>query len=257
MEVVGLLEQPVGEPLELEPDVQGAVVHGVEHALRHRHRQRRMARELADQRVDRAVELVRRDDLRDEPDRERLLGLHPSAAHDDVLRATEPDEAGESLRAARAGDHPDRRLGQRHLEVVGGDPEVARERELEPDAEHVALELRDHGLGAALGRGDVLRELGDDPRRLRQESGDVAAGGELAAGSGEHDEPHRIVPVELGEDLRQLVAREHRDPVELPRHVERDRGDAARRRRARPGIRRTRSLALLRLVAQDPAQDLP
>ena len=40
VEVVRLLEQAVGEPFELEPDVQRAVVDGVEHALRHRHRQR-------------------------------------------------------------------------------------------------------------------------------------------------------------------------------------------------------------------------
>ena len=40
VEVVGLLEQPVGEPFELEPDVERAVVHRVEHALRHRQRQR-------------------------------------------------------------------------------------------------------------------------------------------------------------------------------------------------------------------------
>ena len=88
-------------------------------------------------------------------------------------------------------------------------------------------QLRDHGLRAALGRGDVLRELRDDPRRLRQEAGDVAAGGELATGSGEDDEPHRLVAVELGEERRELVAREHRDPVELPGHVQRDRGHAA------------------------------
>ena len=91
-----------------------------------------MARQLADQRVDGAVsELLGGDDLHD-ADRERFLGLHASSAHDDVLRATEPDEPGEALRAAGAGDHPDRRLGERHLHVVGGDPEVAREREFRP-----------------------------------------------------------------------------------------------------------------------------
>ena len=37
----------------------------------------------------------------------------------------------------------------------------------------------------------------------------------------------RVVAVELGEEARQLVAREHRDPVELPGHVQRDRRHAA------------------------------
>ena len=36
-----------------------------------------------------------------------------------------------------------------------------------------------------------------------------------------------VVAVELGEERRELVAREHRDPVELPGHVQRDRRHAA------------------------------
>ena len=46
-----------------------------------------------------------------------------------------PDEPREPLRAAAPGDHPEVELGQAELDVVGGDAEVARERELEPDAE--------------------------------------------------------------------------------------------------------------------------
>ena len=164
------------------------------------------------------------DDLCHEADRESLLGLHPTTAHDDVLRPAHADEAGESLRAARAGDHPDRRLRERHLHVVGCDPEITRERELEADAEDVALELCDDGLRASLGCRDVLRELGDDPGGLRQESGNVASGRELAARAREDDEPHRIVAVEVGKQRRKLVAREHRDPVELPGHVQREVG---------------------------------
>ena len=40
VEVVRLLEEAVGEALELEPDVERTVVHRVEHALRHRERER-------------------------------------------------------------------------------------------------------------------------------------------------------------------------------------------------------------------------
>ena len=57
------------------------------------------------------------------------------AAHDDVLGAAEPDEPREPLRAAPARDHPERHLGQAELDVVGGDAEVAGQRELEADAE--------------------------------------------------------------------------------------------------------------------------
>ena len=52
--------------------------------------------------------------------------------------------------------------------------------------------------------------------------------------------------VELGEDRGELVARSHRDAVELPGDVERDRRDRARR--ARPGTRRS-SLMHLAVVS--------
>ena len=178
--------------------------------------------------LDRAVELVGGDDLRHEPDRERLSAADPAPAHDDVLRPAEPDQPGEPLRPAGAGDHPDRRLGERHLHVVRGDPEVACERELEADAEDVPLQPRDHRLRAA------LRARRRSSRAGRRPTGDLVRNPAMSPpavnwppGAGEHDEPHRVVAVELGEELRELVAREHRDPVELPGHVEGDRGDAA------------------------------
>ena len=50
--------------------------------------------------------------------------------------------------------------GRPSCDVVGGDPKVARERELEPDAEAVAAMLRDHRLREALGGGDVEARAG-------------------------------------------------------------------------------------------------
>ena len=117
------------------------------------------------------------------------------------------------------------RLGQPELNVLRGEAEVAGERELQADAEDVALQARDHGLRAALRRGDVLRELRDLPRRALEEARDVAAGCERAAGARDDDERDGVVAVELGEDRGELVARRHRDPVELARHVQRDRRD--------------------------------
>ena len=70
----------------------------------------------------------------------------------------EADQAREPLRAAGAGDHAEPDLGEAELRVVGGDPEVARERELEADAEAEAADLGDHRLRAALGGGDVPGE---------------------------------------------------------------------------------------------------
>ena len=102
------------------------------------------------------LELVRCDDLRDEAERECLFGGDAAPAHDDVLRSPEPDEARQPLRAAGAGDHPDRHLGECDLKVVRGDPEVARECELEADSEAVAAKCRDDRLRAALRGGHVV-----------------------------------------------------------------------------------------------------
>ena len=124
--------------------------------------------------------------------------------------------------------------GSAELDVVGGDAEVARERELEPDAEGIAAQPRDHRLRAALRRGDVPGQ----PRQLlglaSQEAGDVAAGGERRARAGQDDEADGVVGAELLEHAGELVAREHRDAVQLVGDVERDRRDAA----VRPARRR-------------------
>ena len=108
--------------------------------------------EVGDHAVDGGVELPGGDDLGDEPPGERVGRADPAAAHDHVLRAAEADEAREPLRAAGAGDHPEPDLGEAELGVLGGDAEVAGERELEPDAEAVARMPRDHRLREALRR---------------------------------------------------------------------------------------------------------
>ena len=118
--------------------------------------------EVGDHALDRGVELVGGDDLGDEAPGERVGGGDALAAHDHVLRAAEADEPGEPLRPAGAGDHPEPDLGEAELRVVGGDAEVAGERELEADAEAVAADARDHRLRETLGGGDVpgqVREM--------------------------------------------------------------------------------------------------
>ena len=118
-------------------------------------------------------------------------------------------------------------LGERELDVVGGEPEVARERELEADAEGVAAQLRDHGLGAALRSGDVPGEARERLGLGLEEPGDVSSRAERAARSRQDDDAHPFVLPELREQAAELVACLHRDPVQLARHVERDRRHAA------------------------------
>ena len=186
-----------------------------------------MAGELVEETRDRRLELVGRHHLRDESERERLLGAESPTAHDDVLRAAEADEAREALCAAAPGDHPDRHLREAELEVVGGDPEVARERELEPDAEAVPVECRDHRLRAALRRRHVVGEARDVPGRPLEESRDVTARREGFARAPRTTKRIVVVAIELLEDAAQLVARVHGDPVELPGNVQRDRCDTS------------------------------
>ena len=187
-----------------------------------------MSSELGDERGNRLVELRGGDDAPDEPDRERLLGTDTTAAHDDVLRPTHPDEPREPLGPAGAGDHPDRRLWESELHVLCRDAEVAGERELQPDTEHVTVQPRDHGLGTALGSGDVLRELRDRPRACLEEPGDVTARGERVAGSGENDEPHRRVRVELVNESTNRLLLYYQIDYTLDRGADKlDRGAAA------------------------------
>src|SRR5581483_5376409 len=166
------------------------------------------------------------DNLGDEAERKRLVRRDPASAHDHVLRAAEPDQSREPLRAAASRDHPELHLRQRELHVVRGDTEVARERKLEPHAEDVAPQLGDDRLRAALGSGDVPREPRELLRRPLEERGDVAAGRERLSGAVDHDRADGVIGAELVENARELVARSHGHPVELAGDVERDRRHA-------------------------------
>ena len=155
-------QQAVGEALEVQADV----------ALRARGRARAWpcrsasgaaaASSSASAAVAR-VELGARHDLGHEAPGQRLLRADAPAAQHHVLGARQADQPHEPLGAAGARDHPERDLGQRELHVVGRHAEVAGQRELQPDAEAVAVHAaRSTGLRAALGRRDVpvqAREL--------------------------------------------------------------------------------------------------
>ena len=94
------------------------------------------------------------------------------AGEDDVLGARRTDQARQPLRAAAAGDDAEQDLGLAELGVVGGDAEVARERELAPAAERVAVDRGDHRPRDARPRASsASRKLAADrprPRRARR-----------------------------------------------------------------------------------------
>ena len=62
----------------------------------------------------------------DQPDRQRLVGLHEPAGEDDVLGLARADQPREPLGAAGAGDDAEQHLGLAERRVVGGDPDSRR-----------------------------------------------------------------------------------------------------------------------------------
>ena len=128
------------------------------------------------------VHPVGRDHAVGESDRERLLRADVAAGEDHLPGTCEPDQPGQPLGPTRAGDDPEPDLGQAELRVLGHDAEVARERELAPAAERVAVDGRQHRFrdllqvaARLLERRDVRIDLGRAPLGHRL---DVRAGGE-------------------------------------------------------------------------------
>ena len=144
-------------------------------------------------------ELIGGNDLVDQPDAQRLVGLHLATAEDQVLGSTRTDEPGEPLGTAAAGHDPEQDLGLAELDVVAGDAKVAGEGELAATAERVAGDRRDrhprqrgHRVERVAERQpDLVRLVG--PTELR----DVGTGGEDPVATGDHHRA-RQVALELG-----------------------------------------------------------
>ena len=92
------------------------------------------------------AQLVRRKDEIDEADLLRLGRLDHVAGEDHPHRVTHADEPRQALGAAAAGDQAEVDLRLAETGLVGGDPHVARHRELAAAAETEAVDHRDHRL---------------------------------------------------------------------------------------------------------------
>ena len=67
-----------------------------------------------------------------------------AAAPDQLLGLRRADEPRRALRAAAAGEDAELDLGEAEAGGVGGDAQVARQRELQPAAEREPVDRRDH-----------------------------------------------------------------------------------------------------------------
>jgi hypothetical protein len=122
--------------------------------------------------------------------------------------------------------HPEPDLGEGELGPERRDPEVARHRQLEPGAHREAVDGREHRLPAPLRRRQRVAPQLEIGRGLIEELRDVAARAEgLAARTTDHDDPDRVVGLQLAEDAGELVAHRNRHRVHLGLAVDPERGD--------------------------------
>jgi hypothetical protein len=172
---------------------------------------------------------VRLDHPVHEADAPGLLRRDRRAGEHHLESPPPPHQARKPLRAAVAGDDPQRDLGQPQPGRPRRDPARAGHRDLAAAAEGVAVDGGDDRLAEALdevahpvpGLGEGARGLRRQPRELA----DVGPGDERAvAGAGQHDGPDLVVGPEIGERRGQGGDRLRVQGVEHLRPVDGDRG---------------------------------
>ena len=129
------------------------------------------------------------------------------------------EETGEPLGAARAGQQAELDLGHTEARAIGGDPEIARERELEPAAEGGAVDGGDRRLRVLF---EAIEDVGERVHEPREAGGtldprqlvDVGAGAEGSSFTGDHERAHCIVGLEVDERVGERGERVAADGVQ-------------------------------------------
>ena len=135
------------------------------------------------------------DDELDEPPRLGRVRGDALTRHRQPPGTARRDEAGCALRAAAAGEQAEVDLWESELRVAGGDPEVARKRDLETAAETEAVNGRDHRDRRLL---DQVRDGLDAARTVAlpqsaDEAADVGAGRERTLAAAAQDDCANVV----------------------------------------------------------------
>src|SRR5437867_3879551 len=264
----GLDQYRLAEALERPGRVQIGAHAGLDHPLGQAERLRRRGGQPRGERARFAGELAVLHDAVDEPAAQRLIGGDDLAGQHELLGAPEPDELDQTRAPADARDQPEVVLGQAEPRRARGDPEVARQRQLEVAADAGAVDRRDQRL---LERLEVVEEAGEEPRVRAEhrrvpvslERRDVGAHAEGLAGPCEHRDADALVPVELVGQGAEVGTHLHRDRVALLRAIDRDGGDGVaelvlQRRvgHARPSGRTGPALPRVELEAREEVRDL-
>ena len=153
------------------PCGQRRVVGLVDRPLRRRHGERRHRRDLRGERERLLEGRLRGHDPRDQAEPLGLARVERASGQDQLHRPRLADRAGQPLRAARAGHHPDPDLGLAELRVLAGDDHVAGHRELAAAAEGEPAHRGDQRLADRA----QLRPSARTRRRVASDSGVASA----------------------------------------------------------------------------------
>src|SRR5437870_6686048 len=167
-----------------QPVAERSAARLTQERLDHREHVRRLRRERARDRRRGVEDLGGRDHLLHESPFRGAASGDGLAAEDHEPRAARSDDAWQPLRAAAARQDADADLGQADARVLGRDPDVARERDLERTTHAEAVDRDDEWLREGF---DAVREALDAlPARVgvrieeRRELRDVGPGAEAA-----------------------------------------------------------------------------
>jgi hypothetical protein len=174
--------------------------------------------------------LIGRHHVVHQPVAERPGRVEAPARHQQLQRDPLGQHPRQPLRAAGARDDRARHLRHAELGVLRGDADVARDRDLQPAGQAVAVDRGDDRLPALKVAGDAAERRARHLTRVAPLSGhhlghrhQVVAGGEGAfAGAGEDGDPEVGVVAEVAEGGVQLVAGLGVDGVQPVRAVDRD-----------------------------------
>src|SRR5260221_11797512 len=206
----------------------------IDRLLRGADRHRRQLQDLRRPALRRGERLPLRHHFVDEAERLPLARADATAGQDHAHGLLQRDLPRQAVQPAGQRGKADTRLGQGEDGILGGDDEVAGERDLEAAAHGDALHRGDHRLHQIEPAGEAGEARGRMPGLV---SGglvfQVVAGGEgLVAGAGDDGDPEIRIG---GEAVPHLVELEMRRPVQRVHHLRPVDGDARPRAPRGPG----------------------
>ncbi len=191
------------------------------------HRGLRQARELVGELASGGERVARWDDAVDEAERERFFRVDSAAREDQVERTREADQARQPDRAAVDQRHAEPPAEHAEHGILGGDPEIAPQRELEAAGHGMPFDRRDHRLREQHPRWPhrTIAIALDAVTRTGGHRLEIRAGAEHAVIAVQHRDASGVVGVEAAKRVRECLRRRSVDGVFVRRSTEADDDD--------------------------------